>query len=555
MSFFYAAQVVDGTMFGRYAFDVSGRSGPADWSTNSGHIMGWRAETFDAELVPRIYDLTIDDGRYVRLRIDRGATEAAGFVGELKVKATAAKGSDGELPAQSIHVRRWDGTNLTFDLDDGTSRERFTGTVDGRNLDGVMIENRTGTPIRFSGSRAAVLSYGLRSKTAEGRREWQERTRRALYSLMMGGNPAPLATAVTLTDRPLLQANQVEPDRDDDVAHWQQQYRLTDVVLDQTLPNPYGSEPLTRRLHGVLAVPTTPPPPSGYSAVLAVNGHGGSAVQHFQSDGYHWYGDAYARRGYVVLALDTSHRPIRDAGGLYNWPEDGDSPDTGNHAHPAIASPGLDSDWAEDGERVWDSMRGIDFLLAQPAVNPNQIVVTGLSMGAEVAELVGALDPRVTTVIPAGAPPDLSLMALHGNHPCWQWVHGDANEFVDVSDYLAMTAPRNVLVESGKWDYTFSSHSLPYVVEKETAWRARIAYGADSANFVHYLHPGAHSYRFGDRSQSTPGPVYIQVPQVTAPPSVRRWTNDWQLDGETLSLEQTLFDYLARQAVGPLVRR
>jgi dienelactone hydrolase len=546
-SSFYAVDVVEGTMAGRFAVDVGGRSGPTDWSTNSGHLMGWRRETFDADLVPRVYDLVIDDGRFVRLRLDRNQSDPLAFVGELKLKATTTKGSDGELPAQPILVRRWDGTNLVFELVNGSERDRFTASVNGRNLDGVMVENRTGIPIKFSGSRTNVLSFGLRTKTGEARREWQERMRHTLYRLMMGGNPAPLSTAVTVTDRPLLQ-DQIGADRDDNGAHWLRQYRLTDVVLDQTIPNPYGTEPLTRRLHGILAVPTTPPPAAGYSIVLAVNGHGGSAEQHFQSDGYHWYGDAFARRGYVVLALDISHRPLQDNGGLYGWPIDGDSPETGNHAHPAIAAPGLDSDWSEDGERVWDSMRGIDFLLAQPSVNPNQIIVTGISMGAEVSELVGALDPRVTTVVPAGAPPDLSLMTLHGNHTCWQWVHADATEFVEVSDYLAMTAPRNVLMESGKADFTFSSYALPYAVEKETAWRARIAYGADASKFVHYLHSGAHQYRVGDSRDDSPNPDYIQVPQLTAPPSIRRWSNEWQVSGDTVSLDQTLFDYLARQA-------
>ncbi len=544
-SYFYAVDVIDGTMIGRYAFDIDGRSGPADWSTNSGHIMGWRSESFDDDIVPRVFDIVVDDGRFARLRLDRNATPTPGFVGELKLKATPEKGSDGELPAQPIVVRRWDGENLVFEMANGTSRERFTGTVTGRSIQGVMVANRLGAATKFAGARANILSYGLRAKTEDSRREWQERVRRILYRLMMAGNPAPLGTTVTMTDRPLLPADQVSPDRDDNIAHWRQQYRLSDVILDHTLPNPYGAEPLARRSHGVLAVPTTPPPAEGYSVVLAVNGHGGSAQQHFQSDGYFWYGDAFARRGYVVLALDISHRPLAQAGGIYWDPPDGDSPETGNHAHPAIAAPGLDSDWSDDGERVWDAMRGIDFLLAQPSINPNQIIVTGLSMGAEVTEIVAALDPRVTTAVPAGAPPDLSLMPLHGNHPCWQWMHGDATEFIEMSDYLALTAPRRVVLESGKWDYIYSSHALPYAVEKENAWRARIAYGDQAANLVHYLHSSGHHYRVGDIGSESASPAYIQVPQLIAPPVVRRGS-DWELDGETVSLEQTLFDYLGR---------
>jgi hypothetical protein len=545
-SFFYAVDVVEGTMIGRYAFDIGGRSGPADWSVNSGHLMGWRSESFDDDIVPRVFDVVVDDGRFARLRIDRSPSNPTVLVGEFKVKGTAAKGADGELPAEPIIVRRWDGQRLVFDLGAGTARERFSGDVKGRNIEGSMTENRAGSMVRFSGTRANVLSYGLRQKTDESRRQWQERVRRTLYRLMMGGNPAPLDTVVTTAERPLLPSDQIGADRDDNSGHWQQQYRLTDVVLDHTLPNPYGAEPLTRRSHGILAWPTTPPPTDGYTIVLAVNGHGGSAQQHFQSDGYFWYGDAFARRGYVVFALDISHRPLEQSGGVYWDPPNGDSPETGNPAHPAIAAPGLDSDWSDDGERVWDGMRGIDFLLSQPQVNPNKLIVTGLSMGAEVTELIAALDPRVTTAVPSSPPPDLSLMPIHGNHPCWQWMHGDANEFIDMSDYLALTAPRHVILESGKWDYTYSSHGLPYAVEKENAWRARIAYGNQASNFVHYLHSGAHQYRVGDSSDDSPTPDYIQVPQVIAPPNVLRRSFDWEVDGATVSLEQTLFDYLAK---------
>jgi hypothetical protein len=167
-------------------------------------------------------------------------------------------------------------------------------------------------------------------------------------------------------------------------------------------------------------------------------------------------------------------------------------------------------------------------------------------MGGEVTEIVAALDPRVSIAIPSGAPPDLSLMGPHGNHPCWQWTNGDATEYIDMSDYLSLIAPRPVILETGKLDNTYSSYATPYAVEKENAWRARIAFGGDSANFVHDLHDGAHQYRVNDVSNENPNPVFIQVPQVIAPPGARRRSTAWEVNGETSSLDETLFDYLAR---------
>lgn len=542
----YAMTVVEGVSTGRYAITVGDRVAPSSWSSYSGHVVGWRQESFDDDIVPRVFDIAIGDGRKVRLRIDRGERETTPFVGELKTKATTLLGSAGELPIQSVLVRRWDGQQIVFDLANGNSRQRFSGAVTGRGIEGTMLDDLTGAVTSFAGVRANVLTYGLRPKATESRREWQERTRRMLARLLMGGNPSPIATRSTIKERPLLRSDQVAPNRDDDSARWRQDYKLSDVVLEHTLPNPYGTEPLSRRSHGLLAVPATPPPPEGYTIVVTLNGHGGSAEGTFQPDDGYWYADSYARRGYVVFAVDISHRLPSDVNYMYEDPVDGDDPDRGNHAHPAIAAPGMDSDWSDDGERAWDAMRGIDFLLTQQQVNPAKIIVTGLSMGGGVTELVAALDPRVTIAIPAGAPPDLAVMAHHPNHACWWWTHGEPPEFIESSDLLALVAPRPVLLESGKWDYTYTSYATPYAVDKENAWRARIAYGDDAANFVHFLHSGGHEYRVGDVSADSPDPGYIQVPQVIAPPVLRRRTVDWEVDGETVSLKQTLFDYIGR---------
>jgi dienelactone hydrolase len=489
----------------------------------------------------------IDNDRRARLRIDRASSGASAFIGELKVIATQAAGAGGELPAESIVVRQWDGKQLTFEAAGGAGRQRFVGSVSGRTIGGTVLEGGVAPPRSFTGTRADILGYGLRELSADARLGWQARTRGALLRLMMAGNPAPIATRVATTARPLFQSSEVDPARDDDVKHWPQNYELSDVELDHMLPNPYGGASVTRHSHGLLAIPTTPPPPDGYPLALSLNGHGGSAVRQFEpNDAIFWYADAFARRGYIVLALDMSHRPPSDTGGLYDDIANGDDPANGNEAHPAIAAPGMDSDWTEDGERAWDAMRGIDFLLTQPDANAGRIAVTGLSMGGEVTEIVAALDPRVSIVVPAGAPPDLSLMGPHGNHPCWRWTNGDATEFIDMSDYLSLLAPRAVILETGKFDNTYSSYATPYAVEKENAWRARIAFGSDSANFAHDLHDGAHQYRVSDISDEDPDPSFIQVPQVIAPPGVRKRSPAWEVNGETSSLDETLFDYLSR---------
>src|SRR5258708_16858004 len=123
-----------------------------------------------------------------------------------------------------------------------------------------------------------------------------------------------------------------------------------------------------------MAVPTTPAPPGGFPVAIAINGHWGSAWRTFDPQNVnYWYGDSFARRGFIVLAVDVSHRPLADRQAMYMDITDGDDPSAGNGAHPAIKDPGLDSEWEEDGERAWDVMRGIDLLLARPDVDRSHV--------------------------------------------------------------------------------------------------------------------------------------------------------------------------------------
>ena len=257
---------------------------------------------------------------------------------------------------------------------------------------------------------------------------------------------------------------------------------------------------------------------------------------------YFWYGESFARRGFVVLAVDISHRPLVDSTPLYNNVPDGDDPGNGNHAHPAIKTTGFDSDWEEDGERAWDAMRALDYLLTVPNVDPKRILVTGLSMGGEMATIIGGLEPRLAMSIPAGFSPDLGVMLYHGNHPCWQWRHADIREYVDASDFYALTAPRPLVIQTGKVDPTFSSFAPPFAADKQVARRARAAYGGESGRLAHYLHYDEHHFHAGDVNPSPPHGVEmgVRIPVVIEPTPAG--SLGWQSNPSTVTKYPNLFD-------------
>ena len=169
--------------------------------------------------------------------------------------------------------------------------------------------------------------------------------------------------------------------------------------------------------------------PRSYDLTINKNRHArlridGSAWQMLDpgSEDIYWYGDSFARHGYVVLALDISHRPKKDSEPLYGNGADYVGPKSA--LHPAIKADGFDdSDWAEDGERAWDAMRALDYLIELPYVDTGKILVTGLSMGGEISTVVAALDTRLRGCIPSGFSPDLDVILHRANdktHHCWR---------------------------------------------------------------------------------------------------------------------------------------
>jgi dienelactone hydrolase len=403
----------------------------------------------------------------------------------------------------------------------------------------------------------------------EERAVWQDRTRRALLHLMMADNPAPFTPPVVQTATPQVGDNANGSHRDDNPHQWPQHYHVTELHFTYTLPNPYGGPPMERKSHGYLAVPKVTPPGEKHRAVLTLNGHHGSAAlmldpcsrSTFLPDcDIYWYGNAFARRGYVVLALDISHRPKEDSEPLYGNGADYVGPLSDKH--PAIKADGFDSDWAEDGERAWDVMRALEYLISHAEllhVDPGKILVTGLSMGGEISTIVAALDPRLAGCIPAGFSPDLDVEFAHGNHnhPCWKWMHADMREYIDTSDLHALIAPRPLIVETGRQDTTYSTISTPFASDKQVARRSRLAYGSDASKFVHYLHYDHHNYHVGDIDtvdeafhQAKLPPIFdhqdaprgIHTPLITEPHIP--FSLSWQTDETTVLIRPTLFHLL-----------
>ncbi len=545
----YRGVVQDGVYIGRFSHDMLSPHQPDQIEAYQKHVTGWNNAYFDKAIVPCVYDAILQsnaDAKRFRIRLDRDG--AGNFFGRMKIYAAGSDNhwsADGEGLESDLENVEWDGQHLTFSRHLPHGEQTFTGTASGRRISGTYTQTPPANIYSWTGTRAEILTYGLNPRSEADRASWQTRTRTQLVNLIMAGNPGPIGSPImekSAVMPPIASAYWL-PDRDDDPEQWPQNYTRTNLALKFALPDRCGGPVIHRIVYARLAIPTTPPPLNHlYPAVLALNGHEGSAYQVLNPDNtLYWYGDAFARRGYVVLAVDISHRPLSDReqdgsrSALYTDFLDGDDPEYGSGTHPAIASTLFphSSDWEEDGERAWDVMWVLDLLLSGELgvrVDPARLAITGLSMGGEIATLVGALDERIKIVIPAGFSPDLNVMKYHGNHPCWQWTHADLGEYLDVSDLHALIAPRPLVIQTGKRDTTYSSFQPLFAADKQVMRRSRIAYGDQANRLVHYLHYDEHHYHFGDVNPTQPDAERgLRQVAVIEPPSA-----DWQTDGATL---------------------
>ncbi len=544
-------QIADGVVTGRYTRTATFQvPAPQDFQAP---VAGWRHETFDADIVPRTFDIAVDGLGKAVLRLDAGPGEGEAegeskrVIGQLKIYADG-RGVLSEQLSEEIAVQQWDGKTLRFVRTASPDQPLFVGTTTGRLIAGTARGDGDPVSAVWSGERTEVLSHGISPHDPAALQSWQARTRVRLARLVMGGNPAPLSTSVAVVStRAPIPTEAVLADRDDAFAAWPQSYRLDEIRWQFTLPGPTGAQPLTREAHGFVALPTTDPPPRGYPVAVALNGHWGAALQDFNPQNGYWYGDAFARRGYVVVAVDVSHRPLEDRQALYADMLAGDDAGSGNAPHPAVRVPGLPSEWEEDGERAWDAMRALDYVLARPDVDPARVTVIGLSLGGEVADWVGALDLRFAATLAAGNPPDWAVMQLHGNHPCFNWMRTRIREYLDPSDLHALVAPRTLIRETGAGDATYSAASWPYAAAKQVVWRAQPAFDALGGTLLHYMHGGAHVFRMGDATIGAVSGSGVTAPAMAAPTGGDALSTAWESDSTTvLYSAMSLFDVLPR---------
>jgi dienelactone hydrolase len=210
-----------------------------------------------------------------------------------------------------------------------------------------------------------------------------------------------------------------------------------------------------RRIPVVL---TRPQAEGKFPAVVCIHGHSGDRYTTYDCKSvYKGFGTALAPNA-VTIGMDVGQHEVYEEGRTLM------------------------------GERLWDTMRCVDFIAATPEVDPNRIGCAGLSLGGEMAMWLGAMDRRIAATVSAGYLTTMDHMEV--NH-CMCWKFPGLRELVEWTDIYALIAPRPLMCQNGRKepykDFTVGI-ARPAMAEIR---RAYAAFDAEDAAVL-AVHDGAH---------------------------------------------------------------
>jgi cephalosporin-C deacetylase-like acetyl esterase len=159
-----------------------------------------------------------------------------------------------------------------------------------------------------------------------------------------------------------------------------------------------------------------------------------------------------ARKGFVALEYD----PIGQGERIQYYDPDTRASKVGSstteHSHANLQTLAIGDSVAR--YRIWDGIRGIDYLVSRKDVDPQRIGCMGCSGGGTLTTYISALDRRVKVAVPACYINSwLALLEGPGPQDGEQVFPHFLSEGLDIADFIELFAPKPWLIESTKEDF------------------------------------------------------------------------------------------------------
>ena len=228
-------------------------------------------------------------------------------------------------------------------------------------------------------------------------------------------------------------------------------------------------------------------------AVLGVCGHANTG----KSEGaYQSFCQGLVKKGFAVLIYD----PVSQ-GERYQFdavPEGKDIANSCTQVHNMLGKQLRLCDEFFGTWRVWDGIRGIDYLCSRPEIDTSRLGVTGNSGGGTTGSYINALDDRLTMAAP-GCYITTFMRNFDNELPCdsEQIPPGIIASGCDMADFLIAQAPRPSVILSKTNDFFDPRGAI------EAYEDAKIVYsllGAEN-NIQIKIEEGNHGYTQGNREK------------------------------------------------------
>ena len=158
-----------------------------------------------------------------------------------------------------------------------------------------------------------------------------------------------------------------------------------------------------------------------------------------------------AKNGIAALPYDPigqgERRQLLDEGGKPAVP-------SSTSEHTLVGVGALLVGWNTASYRVWDGMRGLDYLAGRPEIDDKRLGCTGCSGGGTLTSYLMALDDRIVAAAPSCYITSLErLFATLGPQDAEQNITGQVAFGLEHADYLTLRAPRATLVLAATRDF------------------------------------------------------------------------------------------------------